>query len=108
MESTSFSMTGGRSSEAREDRDVEEAEGRGLSAGEMSAEDIGVESVVSVLASRRRTASCGSAVVDMTGESDVVLTGLNVPAEKGDLKLEVKMCGLAVDNGVSWASDDQA
>ena len=31
-----------------------------------------------------------------------------MPAEKGGLKLEVVGCGLAVDDRVPWASDDQA
>jgi hypothetical protein len=59
--STSFGDEG-RSSEAREDSEVEDEEGRGLSAGEMSAEEVGVESVV---ASRRRASSCRKAVVDI-------------------------------------------
>ena len=59
--STSFGDTG-RSSEASEESEVEDEEGRGLSAGEMFVEDVGVESVV---ASRRRAASCGRAVVDI-------------------------------------------
>ena len=46
--------TGGRSSDAREDREVEDEEGRGLSAGEMSTEEVGVESFV---ANRRKAAS---------------------------------------------------
>jgi hypothetical protein len=64
--STSFGDEG-RSPEAREDSEVEDEEGRGLSAGEMSAEEVGVESAV---ASRRRSASCGKAVVDMVDEMD--------------------------------------
>jgi hypothetical protein len=51
-----------RSLEASEESEVEDEEGRGLSAGEMLVEDVGVESVV---ASRRRAASCGRAVVDI-------------------------------------------
>jgi hypothetical protein len=44
----SISLCGGgeRSSEAKDEREVEEAEGRGLSTGEMSAEELGVESAV--------------------------------------------------------------
>lgn len=53
---------GGRSLEANEDREVEDEEGRGLSVGEMSAEEVGVESVVAI---RRRAASCSKAVVDI-------------------------------------------
>jgi hypothetical protein len=67
--STSFGEEG-KSSEAREDSEVEDEDGRGLSAGEMAAEEVGVESVV---ASRRRAASCGKAVVDIaekTGEPE--------------------------------------
>lgn len=63
--STSFEG-GDKSSDAREDKDVEDAEGRGLSMGEMLAEEAGVESAV---ASLRRTASCGKAVVDMLNEA---------------------------------------
>lgn len=59
--STSFGEEG-KSSEAREDNEVDDEDGRGLSAGEMSAEEVGVESVV---ASRRRAAACGRAVVDI-------------------------------------------
>lgn len=59
--STSFGEEG-RSLEAREDSEVDEEDGRGLSAGEISADEVGVESVV---ASRRRAASCGKAVVDI-------------------------------------------
>ena len=62
--STSFGDTD-RSLEASEESDVEDEEGRGLSAGEMLAEEVGVESVV---ASRRRAASCGRAVVDIAEE----------------------------------------
>jgi hypothetical protein len=66
--STSFGDTD-RSSEASEESEVEDEEGRGLSAGEISAEEVGVESVVeSVVASRRRAASCGRAVVDIAEE----------------------------------------
>ena len=54
----------GSSSEARDDSEVEEEEGRGLSEGEMLAEEAGVESVVG---SRRRGASCSRAVVDIAG-----------------------------------------
>lgn len=57
---------GGTSLEAREDSEVEEAEGRGLSAGEMVAEEVGVESAD---ATRRTAASCGRAVVDIAGEA---------------------------------------
>jgi len=62
--STSFGDTDG-SSEASEESEVEDEEGRGLSAGEMLVEEVGVESVV---ASRRRAASCGKAVVDIVEE----------------------------------------
>lgn len=51
-----------RSSEAREDKEVDDGEGRGLSAGEMLADELGVESAVG---RRRRAALCGRAVVDM-------------------------------------------
>lgn len=59
--STSFGDTD-RSLEASEESEVEDEEGRGLSAGEMSAEEVGVESVV---ASRRRAGPRGRAVVDI-------------------------------------------
>lgn len=52
------------SSEAREDREVEEGELLGLSSGEMLADEVGVESVV---ANRRRAVSEGRAVVVMVG-----------------------------------------
>ena len=70
--STSFGDEG-RSLEAREDSEVEDEEGRGLSAGEMLAEEVGVESVV---ASRRRAASCGRAVVDIAIQADSVRYGV--------------------------------
>jgi len=61
----STSLAGaGRSSEARDERDVDDAECLGLSAGEISAEDVGVDSVV---ASRRRAVSDSKAVVVMVG-----------------------------------------
>ena len=50
------------SSEPRDDNEVDEGEFRGLSRGEILAEDEGVESVV---AKRRRAASEGRAVVVM-------------------------------------------
>ena len=53
--------------EATEDSEVDEEDGRGLSVGEMSAEEIGVESEVT---SRRRTACCGKAVVDIADKVD--------------------------------------
>ena len=62
--STSFGDTD-RSSGASEESEVEDEEGRGLSEGEMSAEEVGVESVV---ACRRRATSCGRAVVDIAEE----------------------------------------
>ena len=69
--STSCFEGGDRSSEARDEREVEEAEGRGLSAGEMLAEEVGVESVV---ASLRRAASWGGrAVVDIIEDSIEIL-----------------------------------
>lgn len=64
--STSFGEEG-RSLEAREDSEDDEEDGRGLSAGEISADEVGVESVV---ASRRRAASCGKAVVDIAEKKD--------------------------------------
>lgn len=54
-----------RSLEAKEDNEVEDEDGRGLSAGDIFVEEVGVESVV---ASRRRAASCGKAVVDIARE----------------------------------------
>ena len=57
---------GGSSLEAREDSEVEEAEGLGLSAGEMVVEEVGVESAD---ATRRTAASCRRAVVDIAAEA---------------------------------------
>ena len=58
---------GAVSSEAREDKEVDEGEDLGLSRGEMFAEEAGVESAV---ANRRRTASEGSAEVVMVREEE--------------------------------------
>lgn len=62
----------GSSSEARDDSEVEEEEGRGLSEGEMLAEEAGVESVVG---SRRIGASCCRAVVDIAWNEGTVEIG---------------------------------
>ena len=69
--------------EASEDSEVDEEDGRGLSVGEMSAEEVGVESVV---VSRRRTAWCGKAVVDIadrveSDRKDVAGTGRVLPSK---------------------------
>ena len=56
---------GGASSEARDDSEVDEGEARGLSNGEMLAEEVGVESTASEVANRRRAVPCGRGVVDM-------------------------------------------
>lgn len=56
------SLTGAASSEASEDREVEDGDDRGLSIGEMLVEVVGVESAV---ARRRRAVSEGRAVVVM-------------------------------------------
>lgn len=53
-------------SEAREEREVEEGEARGVSAGEILAEDAALLEVVEV-GTRRRPSSEGKAVVDMVG-----------------------------------------
>ena len=68
----------GRSSEAREDNEVEDEEGRGLSAGEMLVEEDGVESVV---ASLRRAASCGRAVVAIAVQVDGYRHGATTKGE---------------------------
>jgi hypothetical protein len=67
--STSFGDEG-RSSEAREDSEVEDEEGRGLSAGEMSAEEVGVESVV---ASRRRACTTEDAGIERVLQEERVI-----------------------------------
>jgi hypothetical protein len=53
------------SSDARDEREVDEGDDRGLSIGEMSVEVVGVDSVVCM---RRRAASLGRAVVVMLVE----------------------------------------
>ncbi len=67
---SSGALTATASSEAREDKEVDEGEDLGLARGETLAEETGVDSVVEVLvAIRRKTASRGNAVVEaMVGE----------------------------------------
>ena len=70
-----------RSSEAMEDSEVAEEHGRGLSTGEILADEVGVESEVAI---RRTTVrGSGGAVVDMVG--NLGSRRLRVPKDKGDV-----------------------
>ena len=77
-------MPAAASSEASEERDVDEGDDRGLSAGEMLVDVAGVESVVAM---RRAAVSDGRAVVLMVVQRR--LLGGNEVLEEGQLPATV-------------------